>query len=192
MKSECTLIVDIDGTLIPVLVDFEELRARIRRLLGVDHPLRPLGESIESLDVSTELKKEAWSLIEKAEEESLSRLNPHELEENARAVVKAVEKGVAVVFITMRSSKTASRILEALGLHRVARSVVTRDVAASRVGQLRHVVNAGLARGRVVFLGDTPYDEQAARALSIEFLRVENYKMLRHAVEKALEICGLA
>ncbi|MEM4558315.1 MAG: HAD family hydrolase, partial [Desulfurococcaceae archaeon] len=67
MSLNCVVVLDVDGTLIPILVDFEKLRSDVRRLLGVDHPLRPLGESLARLQVSDEAKRRAWELIEREE-----------------------------------------------------------------------------------------------------------------------------
>jgi len=183
----CTLVVDIDGTLIPVLVDFEELRRKVRRVLGVNDPLKPLGESLHRLRVDESLKREAWGVIEEAELESTSRLNTADLEVNAEAIRRAVKSGLRVVVVTTRSYKTARIVLEKLGLLGIIGELVTRDYTPIRADQLRYIIEK--YTGRVVFIGDTVYDEKAAREVGVEFIRVESYRDLPRVVERAIQDC---
>jgi phosphoglycolate phosphatase-like HAD superfamily hydrolase len=183
----CTLIVDIDGTLIPILVDFEELRRRVRGVLGVNDPLKPLGESLHRLRVDESLKREAWRIIEEAELESTSRLSIADLEVNAEAIKRAVKSGLRVVVVTTRSYKTARIVLEKLGLLSIIGELVTRDYTPIRAEQLRHIIEK--YTGRVIFIGDTVYDEKAAREVGVEFIRVESYRDLPRVVERAIQDC---
>ncbi|MEM1703853.1 MAG: HAD family hydrolase [Zestosphaera sp.] len=184
----CLVALDIDGTLIPLLIDFETLRARVRALLGVSHPLRPLAESLASLPVDRELKEEAWRLIEEAEVESVERIDLRDVSESVECVKKMVSLGVGVVFVTARSSRTAELVLSRLGLTSVAESLISRDVTPYRVEQLKHVLKLSKGR-RVVFVADTRYDEEAAEALGLLFLKVESYRELPHVLNKVIDIC---
>lgn len=191
MYDSCLVALDIDGTLIPVLVDFDMLRVKIRELLGVNHPLRPLGESLASLNVGKELLEIAWSYIEKAELESVEKLDPGEVAKNVEYVMKLLSMGMEVVFVTARSTRTAELVLSKLGLLRAAKSVISRDSSPHRVEQLRYATQ--LAEGKqVVFVGDTTYDEESARLLGIPFIRVRNYGELPGTLDSLLKICGKA
>jgi len=184
---DCTLIVDIDGTLIPILVDFDDLRRRVRSVLGVDESLRPLGESLYKLRVDESLKKQAWRIIEEAELESIKVLNNTDTEENSEAIKRAVSAGFRVVIVTTRSYITARPILEKLGIIDIVDEIVTRDYTPIRADQLRYIT--GKYRGQFVFIGDTDYDEIAAREVNVNFIRVKNYKELPRAVESSMQIC---
>jgi len=186
--KECILVVDVDGTLIPVLIDFEKLRDEIRRLIRVKHPLRPLGESLATLNVSNNLKREAWSLIERAELESLNKLRVEDVQENVESLARAARTGARVVLVSMRSRASVEQVISMLRLNGVVSLVVARDHSPSRLGQLRLVLET-YPSSRVVFLGDTAYDEEAARALDIGFIMVKDYKYFSTALEKALEVC---
>ncbi|MCC6053196.1 MAG: HAD hydrolase-like protein [Desulfurococcaceae archaeon] len=183
----CTLVVDIDGTLIPVLVDFEELRRKVRRVLGVNDPLKPLGESLHRLRIDESLKRKAWGVIEEAELESTSRLNTADLEVNAETIRRAVKSGLRVVVVTTRSYKTARIVLEKLGLLGITGELVTRDYTPIRADQLRYIIEK--YTGRVVFIGDTVYDEKAAREVGVEFIKVESYRDLPRVVEEIIQKC---
>ncbi len=172
-----------------MLVDFEALRARIREALGLDHPLRPLGESLASLALSEEQLRRAWGMVEEAELESIRGLEPSEVAENVESVRELVSRGVTLVFVTLRSTRTAEMVLERLGLLGIAAALVTRDHSPRRVEQLGHVQRLSEGR-RLVFVADTPNDEEAARALGIAFVRVRDYRELPEALSRVLEECG--
>lgn len=188
MPLNCAIAIDVDGTLIPVLVDFEKLRSEVRSILGVDHPLRPLGESLASLNVDEELRAKAWEAIERVELESLKYLNPQSVSENVNAVTKVMAQGYRVFIITMRSRKTARAVLDAIGLDIEEHYVVTRDESPWRLEQLRQTIEKAGAR-KLVFIGDTAHDEQVARALGVSFIRVQSYIDLPSAINKAVEVC---
>ncbi|MEM4880478.1 MAG: HAD family hydrolase, partial [Desulfurococcaceae archaeon] len=74
-EVNCIVLIDVDGTLIPSLIDFESLREQIRRLLGINDTLRPLGARLAALPIPNELKDIAWSIIERAEIESVEHID---------------------------------------------------------------------------------------------------------------------
>ncbi|MEM0246296.1 MAG: HAD hydrolase-like protein [Desulfurococcaceae archaeon] len=187
-SARCTLVVDIDGTLIPILLDFEKLRAEIRRLLGVDHPLRPLGESLAKLQAEDGLKRKAWDLVERAELDSIGRLKVEDVQENIELVKHLASIGVKVVLVTMRSSASTVPLLSKLGLIDAVSYVITRDEYLSRREQLEWVLRSS-QNARPVFIGDTHYDEEAAKDLHIPFIKVADYKEFSLAVSRALEEC---
>jgi HAD superfamily hydrolase (TIGR01549 family) len=183
----CTLIVDVDGTIIPILIDFEELRSRVRSVLGVNESLRPLGESLHKLPLNESLKKEAWRIIEEAELDSVNRLNVNDVKENIETIKWAISIGVKLIIVTTRSYRTTRLILEKLNLANLAIEIVTRDFTPIRVDQLKYVKEK--YGDRVVFIGDTIYDENAAREVGVEFMRVENFKELPKAIKRSIHMC---
>jgi len=187
IELSCILVVDVDGTIIPILVDFEELRSRVRRVLDVSDPLRPLGESLHRLPLDESLKREAWRIIEEAELESISRLSISEVRENIEAIKRAISIGVKLVIVTTRSHRTTRIILEKLNLLNLAVEVVTRDLTPIRVDQLKYIKEK--YGDRVIFIGDTIYDEKAAREVCVDFMRVNSFKDLPRVIEKSIHIC---
>lgn len=188
MSSNCIVALDIDGTLIPILVDFEKLRREVRTILGINHSLKPLGESLASLEISRDLKTKAWELIEKAEEVSVEYLNPDELVDNVRFVEHLRSLGVEVFFVTMRSSRTARKVLNKLKLHIEEPGLVTRDLSPYRKEQLKHIIERAKGK-KVVFIGDTVYDKEAAKDLGIPFILVSNYKELPRVLSEIVKLC---
>jgi len=156
--NNCLIVVDVDGTIIPLLVNFDEIREKIRRLLGINHPLKPLGESLANLPINEEDKRKAWEIIENAELESIEKINPELVRENTLILKQLRENGYKVILVTMRSRKTLLPLLEKLGLTEFSSSSLTRDNYPSRKQQLEHVKKG--FQGKIVFIGDTIYDEK--------------------------------
>lgn len=187
--SSCTIAIDIDGTIVPIVVNFEELRNKIRGLLGINHPLRPLGESLHLLEVENELKKRAWELIDQAELESIHKINIEDVKESIETIRGLLsDKSVEVIFVTMRSKRSAQPLMLKLGLLPLAEMVITRDNYPLRQQQLEFIKEHSKGR-KVVFIGDTIYDEKAANSLSLPFIKVNNYRDFPRALAKALEVC---
>jgi HAD superfamily hydrolase (TIGR01549 family) len=186
--DNCVLLIDVDGTLIPSSVDFDELREKVRRLLNINHPLKPLGESIASLPLSDELKSKAWDIIEKAELESIESLDLNTIRDNITLIRELEERGVKMYFVTMRSRRTLVKLLEKLGLPTFTDSSITRDVYPYRRKQLEYIKSLNPNK-LLVFIGDTVYDEKAAEQAGVVFIKVDNYRELYSAVYKAIELC---
>ncbi|QOR94030.1 HAD family hydrolase [Thermosphaera chiliense] len=180
------LILDIDGTIIPFLVDFESLRERVRRLLGVNEELRPLGLSLERLNVPEELKNQAWELIEKEELESINSLKPNDYEENVETICNLHQSGFKIAMVTNRSSKTAIALLEKINLKNCVDLIITREDGLDRRRQLEKALGS-LKAGWAGFLGDTVYDEKAARELNIPFRRVISHRMLPSLIKELIQ-----
>jgi HAD superfamily hydrolase (TIGR01549 family) len=186
--DNCVLLIDVDGTLIPSSIDFDELREKVRRLLNINHPLRPLGESIASLPLSDELKSKAWDIIEKAELDSIESLDLNTIRDNIALIRELEERGVKMYFVTMRSRRTLVKLLEKLGLLAFTDSSITRDVYPYRRKQLEYIKSLNPNK-LLVFIGDTVYDEKAAEQAGVVFIKVDNYRELYSAVYKAIELC---
>ncbi|MCS7100028.1 MAG: HAD family hydrolase, partial [Sulfolobales archaeon] len=160
-------------------------------ILGVDHPLKPLAESLARLVVGGESKELAWRLIEEEEVRSVERLDPGELAENSEFVRRLLSLGVEVVFVTARSSRSAELVLSKLGLANIAKAVITRDSTPFRVEQLKQA--KALAGGRkVVFVGDTQHDEESARSLGVDFVMVGSYRELPSTLGRVVDACAQA
>jgi phosphoglycolate phosphatase-like HAD superfamily hydrolase len=183
-------VIDVDGTIIPVLIDFEKLRSRIREIIGLDHPLKPLAESLSYLQIGEELKRKAWDLIEIEELESISKLNLGDVAENIISIKNIVQSRLEVLLVTMRSMKSTEQLLTKLGLEGFLGKIITRDKYPSRVLQLKYI-REQYENAKIIFIGDTLHDEEAARELKIEFIRVDNYRNLPLALTRAKSKCDM-
>ncbi|MEM4487829.1 MAG: hypothetical protein QXK88_03375 [Desulfurococcaceae archaeon] len=173
------------------MVNFDDLRAKIRKLLGIDHTLRPLAESLNNLQLDRELKAKAWSLVDQAELESIDNIKLEDVRENLSAINQLItNSSVEVVFVTMRSNKSAYPLLLKLGLLQLAEKVITRDDYNTRREQLEGIKNQSRNK-KIVFIGDTSHDEKTASEISLPFVKVSSYKELPLALARALNLCSI-
>ncbi len=182
------LVVDIDGTLIPNVIDWERLRRRVRELLGVDRELRPLATSLARLEIDSNLKDAAWNLIEREEIASVERIPLDEVSPSVEALKRSKVLGFGIVLVTLRSHRSAQLVVTKLGLKDLVLSMVTRDDSCDRVEQLKLVVERYKPKC-LVFIGDTIHDEVACRTLGIPFIKVSSFKELPRAIKQAITIC---
>ncbi|ADV64901.1 HAD family hydrolase [Desulfurococcus mucosus] len=186
MRCVRTIVVDVDGTLIPSLVDFEGLRERIRRELGVSHELKPLGLSLSRLPLSDEEKQKAWRIVEEEELRTIALLDPEALRGNIEGLRRLAAEGFRIVIATHRSMETLKPVIEKLGLAGYITEAVTRDYSIDRVEQLRYLK----ARyGDIVFIGDTVYDEDASARAGVEFHRVASHSDLANVLKLLEDRC---
>lgn len=189
-SKQCILVIDVDGTIIPILIDFEKLRSRIREIMGLDHPLKPLAESLFYLQIDEELKRKAWDLIEHEELESINKLNLEDVAENIISIKNIVRNQLEVLLVTMRSMKSMEQLLTKLGIEELLGKIITRDKNPTRVLQLKYIKEQ-YGNAKIIFIGDTIHDEEAARELEIEFIRVNNYRNLPLALIRAGSKCDM-
>jgi len=181
-----TIVIDVDGTLIPNLVDFEKLRETIREELGVREELKPLGLSLSRLDIPSVLKEKAWRIIEEEEIRAASALDPVVVRGNIEGIKRLCLKGFRIVIATHRSWKSLAPVLSKLGIMEYITEAVTRDYSVDREQQLLYLKSK---YGDIVFIGDTVYDEEAARKTGIRFYRVNAFTQLAEILEEIAGVC---
>ncbi|MEM1639497.1 MAG: HAD hydrolase-like protein [Desulfurococcaceae archaeon] len=187
-KTKCIIVIDVDGTIIPNVIDFEKIRAEVRELIGINHPLKPLGESLFGLKIDEDLKRRAWDLVEKAELESINRIKPEEVERNVDLLKNVLNRGIEILLVTMRSMKTVEPLLRRICLHEFLNNTITRDGFTSRYQQLKYIKETH-KESKVVFIGDTDHDEESAKKADVHFIRVRNYSDLNKALQISMDLC---
>lgn len=185
---KCILVLDVDGTIVPVSIDFDKLRSEVRRTLGINHSLKPLGESLSNLNIKEDLKLKAWELIERAELESIDKIELEEVKENVDLLETIPQTGIELLLVTMRSMKSIKPLLLKIGLDEFINRVITRDHYPSREQQLKHIKET-YKDLNIVFIGDTDYDEESSLRAGVDFIRVRKYNELPTALSKAINKC---
>lgn len=182
------VIIDIDGTLVPILVNFDELRRRVQEVLGVQEELRPLGEKLDALQAPSELKRRAWGLIEREELEAVEKLDVSQVRSNVEALWGLKELGYKVVIATHRSLATSVPLLGKLGIRDLVDDIVTRDLSVNRTAQLKFLKEK-YEGSCMVFIGDTRYDAEASAEAGIPFIKVNSFAEFPRKIAEALLIC---
>ena len=161
------VISDLDGTLVDTNIDWENLRARVRELLGTNHPLKPLGPSIPHVAKSHDDVLKAFKIIEEEELRSTQQISYDPSLINTIKVIKAL--GIKFAIVTLRSKSSAEIIIKKLGIQDYVDILVTRDQSPDRATQVRIVLKAlNVKPHEVIFVGDTEYDLNSCMKLGIK------------------------
>ncbi len=165
------LITDMDGTLVDLGINWDELRDRVRREMGWDHPLRPLGLSIPRAAKDEEEVRRAYSIVE--EEEYRAAFRAERDDELVRLLSSLKGSGLKLALVTMQSLRSTRVVLTRLGVFDLFDLVITRDVTIDRRLQIEAAMGAlNLNPDEVVFVGDSPWDYESAKKLGIRFVSV--------------------
>ncbi len=184
------LITDMDGTLVDLGIDWDKLREKVRKEMGWDHPLKPLGESIARVARNEEEAKKAFSIVE--EEEYKAAFNAKRDEELVKLLRSLREKGFKLALVTMQSLRSTKIVLTRLGVFELFDVVVTRDVTVDRALQIQTAMRKlNIIQDEAVFIGDTPRDYEAAKKVGIKFISVGRCYEKSPCVENFKEIFEL-
>ncbi len=163
-QGKKALITDLDGTLTNLGIDWDSLREKVRKEMGWDHPLRPLGMSIPKAAKNKEEIEKAFSIVEKAELEAAERasFNP-----SLREVLNKVKgAGLRVGLVTLQAKRPAIEALNRLGVIDLFDIIVTREYSLDRKKQLELAMEKlHVKPAECIFVGDAPWDVKAGREL---------------------------
>ena len=158
------IIFDLDGTLVDLPIDYEELFGECREILQVDN-VRPWLETVSHTDVETRKRIfEAWDKAEHTCQENIT-IN----EEGMKIYREHKEKLKALV--TLQGKKVVDVILNAFGL--TFNAVITREDSLSRAEQLKIAAEKlGAKAENILFVGNTDGDAAAAAKIGCHFTKV--------------------
>jgi len=168
------IILDLDGTLVKTSIDWNSIRVKIGKLLGLSEhaQLRPIATAVLTQYRNSEKFPKVMKLIEDEELRSIEGAEyPKELPELLREVKRC---GYKLALVTLRSRRTAKPLLIKLSILDVFDVVMTRDEAHDRSSQLVKIVEYfEVGREDVLFIGDWTGDEEAGRATGIRTVIVK-------------------
>lgn len=185
------LITDLDGTLVDLGIDWDQLRDRIRREMGWNHPLKPLGPSIPVAAGGDREKIEAaFKIVEIAEIEAAMRAERDE--KLASSLERLRGFGLRIGLVTLQALKPALTALRRLGVLEFFDAIVTREISLSREEQLRLAIEK--LRGtpeRSIFVGDTEMDLESSRRIGCLFVSVGRRVSWRLSAESFYQVPDL-
>jgi HAD superfamily hydrolase (TIGR01549 family) len=159
------VIFDLDGTLINLPIDYEQLFREFSEILKTNN-IQPITKTISNLDEET--KKRIFQVWE--EKESLAWKRGTANEEGVAIYVRFSDKPKALV--TMQGKTLVQEIIKALNL--TFDSVVTREDSLERTEQLKIAAwKLGAPLGKILFVGNTEGDAAAAKNVACQFMRVK-------------------
>ncbi len=164
LQGKKALITDLDGTLTNLGINWDSLREKVRREMGWNHPLRPLGMSIPKAARNREEIKKAFSIVEEAELEAAERAH---FDPSLRLTLSKVKgAGLKIGLVTLQARRPAIKALDNLGVMEFFDIIVTREYSLDRKKQLEFAIEKlGVRPQECIFVGDAPWDVKAGKEL---------------------------
>lgn len=164
------VIFDLDGTLIHLPIDYDELFKEFSKIMKTKE-VRPLTEKISRL--KEDERKRTFDVWDKFDLKALENFTVNE--EGMALYRKFSESSKALV--TMQGKALVKNITERLDLS--FDFTITREDSLDRVKQLQVATQKlGTQPQSVLFIGNTEEDSLAARKVGCQFLRVRDESMV--------------
>jgi phosphoglycolate phosphatase-like HAD superfamily hydrolase len=159
------VIFDLDGTLINLPLNYDELTEEFSRIAPTSN-FHPLVPAIAKLDETTKERVfEAWDRAELATAGEITLVG-----EGKAIYDEFAAKPKALV--TLQGRALVDTILESLGLS--FDCVATREDSLNRATQLKFAAQKlRRSTGSILFVGNTPNDRQAARQVGCQYREVK-------------------
>jgi HAD superfamily hydrolase (TIGR01549 family) len=159
------VIFDLDGTLVSLPIEYSELYAKFRQIMGVQ-AVEPLTKTVAALNDA--LRKKVFETWTRAEFEILPRVTI--IKEGMKLYEQYSEAPKALV--TMQGKDTTRRILHTLTL--TFWTVITREDSLDRTAQIALALEKlRLKPENVLVIGDRETDKTAAEKNGCKFRRVK-------------------
>ena len=165
-------VLDMDGTLLDLPVDWGKVRAEVSGLAG-SVGTGPVFETIAQLiGERPDLKARLFSAVDRFELEAEPRA---ELFEGSKEVLELLSGSAELALVTMQGKKVRDKVLGRLGLVARFKVLVSREDSLERAGQLEMAVaKLGLRKQDVVFVGDRIHDFNSAARVGVEFVMIRD------------------
>jgi HAD superfamily hydrolase (TIGR01549 family) len=160
------VIFDLDGTLLDLPIDYQKLYVELSGIMGVAE-IRPILKTVAQIKDKATLQRvfDSWEHFELA---ILDKITVRE--EGMQIYRQYAAKPKALV--TMQGKETIRQILKKFSLS--FNAILTREDSFSRVEQLKSATSKlGVEVSSVLFVGNMDNDENAAKQLGCQFIRVK-------------------
>jgi HAD superfamily hydrolase (TIGR01549 family) len=159
------VIFDLDGTLIHLPIDYEELFREFKKIMQVDN-IHSLVDAVSRLDKNT--RGQVFRVWDNAELAAPAKMTVNE--EGMKIYKKFSQKPKALV--TMQGRTIVKNILAQLRLS--FNVIVTREDSLNRTEQLKNAAEKLKTQfQRILFVGNTENDSLAAEKIGCQFLRIK-------------------
>jgi len=182
------IIFDLDGTLADTNIEWDKVRLRVRRILGLSDKasLKPLATSLFSLYRDMPKFDEALKIVE---EEELRSIRMAKFDRSLPLLLRKLKDcGFKLALVTLRSRKTSKPLLEIMDIKTLFDAIITRDDAPHREKQLKLILSI-FKDDNVIFITDFDYEINIAKRLGIEVFLVRGFKDTSDIIREMLNKC---
>ena len=167
-----TIIFDLDGTLINLNLDFEELNSKILALLNLNKKSGPLLDTIihETMN-NKNLREKIWILVDKVELENIEQL---EVFPETIAVLNDLQKqGYGLALVTLQGRKATQKILHKLEIFDFFNPIFTREDSHKRSRQIELVIKSlNIPKDQILMVGDRLNDVKASKEVDVNCILI--------------------
>jgi phosphoglycolate phosphatase-like HAD superfamily hydrolase len=160
------IIFDLDGTLVDLPVNYTSLYQRVSETLGVDR-IGSLLKTVAEIEDEQVLRKvfDTWTSFEL---DIIDKITVHT--EGMQFYSQHIKLPKALV--TMQGKETVYRVCKKFNLQ--FNAVFTREDSLNRAEQLKMAVKTlGFTLPETLFIGNIDNDENAAKEVNCQFIRVK-------------------
>jgi len=178
-----TLIFDLDGTLINLNLNSEQLISEIQDFIQAKIDSGPLLESIISYTKENPtLRQKIWNIIDRIEKESI--INLQIFPETIPILNEIKNRNYNLVLVTLQGQKATTLILRKLSLTRFFNLIITRENSYLRSQQLNLALDSlKLAKDQVLFVGDRLNDLKESQKVGIKCILIRRkFKPLKDII----------
>jgi len=168
-------IFDLDGTLVTFPIQWDRLRADLRKATETDSEFKPLIHDIEAVIAKNPRNREiAFGILDKYEIQALDKVVLHD---NVPALLVLLAGRARLSLVTLQGRKVCESLLRKFGLETMFHSSFFREDSLDRVTQLRMANESlGTQVSETVFVGDRFDDYKAAMNLGMRFVMIGDRK----------------
>ncbi|HVC27780.1 MAG TPA: HAD hydrolase-like protein [Nitrososphaerales archaeon] len=165
------VVFDMDGTLISLPVEWDKVRADLKRLTDTSLTFNPFFHDVQTIVAKDPLL--LGPMMRTIDEYEAKAVPRAKLEECAMDVLTALSRKVELSLVTMQGRAACDGILESLSIGRFFASRFTREDSMDRAAQLRMALESlGAKEPEALFVGDRINDLNAARAAGVRFVMI--------------------
>jgi HAD superfamily hydrolase (TIGR01549 family) len=164
-------VFDLDGTLISFPVDWDAVRAELRRLTHTSLEFSPFF--LDVLNVTRddgELRASIFNVIDRYE---AGGVEDARLEAGAMEALRSVSLSSKLSLVTMQGRAACDRVVRRLGIGGFFETRFTREDSMERPRQLEMALESlGARKAESIFVGDRVNDLNAARTVGVRFAMI--------------------
>jgi len=167
-----TIIFDLDGTLVNLNLNMENLVSEIEDLIQAKIDSGPFLESIISYTKDNPpLRQKIWNTIDRIEKENIHNLQI--FPETISVLNEIKSRNYNLALVTLQGQKATSLILRKLSLTAFFNPIITRENSYLRSQQLELALESlQLAKDQALFVGDRLNDLEESQKAGIKCILI--------------------
>jgi|TARA_B100001750_G_C15509378_1_gene602560 HAD superfamily hydrolase (TIGR01549 family) len=157
-----TFIFDLDGTLITLPIDYDELREEMKKFFNVDYDFFRIIQTAVSLSEDNKnTLEEAFGIICEKENDAIKGIK---INDHAKDVLELVKsKGYNMALVTLQCRKAAEKILDIMEVKDLFSHIITRDESHDRYEQIMKTINfMNISEENTTMIGDRLNDVECS------------------------------